>query len=105
MSTAMIPLRTIHSGPQQMSRYLLFASAEYQVRRIQPDLKSIYLATAGVEVEDVAELREADAEVATDVAACAAATAASMTLFASMELRAASISLSCLLNIGWMIFL
>ena len=105
MSTAMIPLRTIHSGPQQMSRYLLFASAEYQVRRIQPDLKSIYLATAGVEVEDVAELREADAEAATDVAACAAATAASMTLFASMELRAASISLSCLLNIGWMIFL
>lgn len=89
-----------------MSRHLsraCFTSAEYQVTRIQPDLKAIYFATAWV--EDVAELSEADAEAATDVAACAAATAASMTLFASMELRAASISLSCLLNIGWMIFL
>lgn len=80
-----------------------FTFAEYQVTWIQPDFKALYLATAGV--EDVAELSEADAEAATDVAACAAATAASMTLFASMELRAASISLSCLLNIGWMIFL
>lgn len=53
-------------------------------------------------VEDVAELMVADAEVAADEAA---ATAASMTPFASMELRAASISLSCLLKIGWMIFL
>jgi hypothetical protein len=60
----------------------------------------IYFAAAAV--EDVAELMVADAEVAADEAA---ATAASMTLFASMELRAASILLSCLLNIGWMIFL
>lgn len=60
----------------------------------------IYFAAAAV--EGVAELMVADAEVAADEAAAAAA---STTPFASMELRAASISLSCLLNIGWMIFL
>ena len=96
--------QTAHSGLQRISKYFQFISAERQVRQFKVDYPTnIYFAAAAV--EDVAELTEADAEAAADVAACAAATAASMTPFASMELRAASMSLSCLLNIGWMIFL